>query len=104
MTRTIPELESHSPNFHIMPKCSKRSNCKNPSGGASVTESSEVLGVSRDMVSKVIIIYTQRDKKSLVKQNSGRKGKFSERDRRVLKRIAMPKNQTTTAKVTAELN
>ncbi|XP_042897250.1 uncharacterized protein [Parasteatoda tepidariorum] len=72
--------------------------------GATTTETSQILGVSRGTVSKVMTAYTQRSKTSSAKQNSGRKEKLSERDRRVLKRIVMSKKKTTAAKMTAELN
>jgi len=72
--------------------------------GATVTETSQRLGVSRGTVSKVMTAYTQRGKTGSAKQNSRRKEKLSERDGRVLKRIVMSKKKTTAAKLTAELN
>ncbi|GFY28585.1 transposable element Tcb1 transposase [Trichonephila clavipes] len=51
-----------------------------------------------------MISNTQRDKTSSEKQNSGLKEMLSERDRRFLKRIVMPKQRKKAAKVIAELN
>ncbi|GFX08798.1 transposable element Tcb1 transposase [Trichonephila clavipes] len=46
--------------------------------------------------------YTECSKTSSAKQNSGRKEKLSERDRRVVKWIVISKMLTTAAKMTAE--
>ncbi|GFW37018.1 hypothetical protein TNCV_5019161 [Trichonephila clavipes] len=66
--------------------------------GASVSETFQLLSVSGNTVSKIMTVCTQSDKTNSAKQNSGRKEKLSGRDRRVLKRIAMPKKRTTAAK------
>ncbi|GFV72651.1 transposable element Tcb1 transposase [Trichonephila clavipes] len=68
--------------------------------GANVTKSSQLLSVSKGMVSKISTV--RQDKLSRAK--SGRKEKLIERERWVLKRIAMPKKQATAAKATTELN
>ncbi|GFV46774.1 DDE_3 domain-containing protein [Trichonephila clavipes] len=48
----------------------------------SVTEASQLLGFARRRMWKVMRAYIQRGKTRLVKQNSGRKEKLIERDRR----------------------
>ncbi|CAL1286241.1 unnamed protein product [Larinioides sclopetarius] len=48
--------------------------------GASVTEISQILSVSRGTVSKAMAAYTQCGKTSSAKQNSGREKKLIERD------------------------
>ncbi|GFX41803.1 hypothetical protein TNCV_389161 [Trichonephila clavipes] len=45
-----------------------------------VTKTSHLLGFSKGTVSEVMTAYTQRGKTSWVKQNSGGKEKFCERD------------------------
>ncbi|GFX16035.1 hypothetical protein TNCV_4702941 [Trichonephila clavipes] len=69
--------------------------------GANVTEISQLSGLSRGTLSKVMTAYTQRGKTSSAKQNRGRKEKLSKR--RVLKRIIMSKKRTTVVRVTAKL-
>ncbi|GFX00169.1 hypothetical protein TNCV_296581 [Trichonephila clavipes] len=51
--------------------------------GAHETETSQLLGVSRDMRHKAMTPDIQRGKTRWTKRNSGRKEKLSERDRRV---------------------
>ncbi|GFT81532.1 HTH_Tnp_Tc3_2 domain-containing protein [Nephila pilipes] len=41
---------------------------------------------------------------SFAKHNSGRKSKFKDRDRRVLKRIVTQKRKTTLPQITSEMN
>ncbi|GFT98794.1 transposable element Tcb1 transposase [Trichonephila clavipes] len=72
--------------------------------GASVTETSQLLGASKVTVSEVVTACTQREKTSSTKQNSGRKQKLSEKDRRVLKRFEMSKKRAAAAKITSDLN
>jgi hypothetical protein len=55
-------------------------------GGASLTETAALLGVSRVTVSKVMSAYTNRGKTTLVK-NSEQKSTPTERDRRILRKF-----------------
>ncbi|GFY27657.1 transposable element Tcb1 transposase [Trichonephila clavipes] len=82
----------------------QRSSCESPRlARESVTVTSQFLEVSRSKMSKVRTTYIQCSKTSLVKQNSERKEKLSERDRQVMKLIVTSKKQTTAAKVTTKL-
>jgi predicted transcriptional regulator len=72
-------------------------------GGASVTKTATVLGVSRAAVSTVVRTYTNHGRTSSVKRNSSLKSKLSGRDRHTLKRIVSINHRSTAAKVTAEL-
>jgi transposase len=72
--------------------------------GSSVTKMAILLGVSKTAVSKVRTSYTNHEKTSPPKRNSGRKQKLSERDRHSLKRTLTINRRSTAAKVTAELN
>ncbi|GFU72871.1 hypothetical protein TNCV_4910001 [Trichonephila clavipes] len=62
---------------------------------ASVTETSQFLEISSGTMIKVMTAYTHCSKTSSANENNGLKEKFSERDRRVLKRIATSKMLTT---------
>ena len=55
-------------------------------------------------VSKVITAFEKEGKTSAQKQNSGRKRKLSDRDRRTLTRIVRKDHKNTAAKITAEPN
>jgi len=72
--------------------------------GASVTKTTNRLGVSRTAVSKVMMTYTNHGRTSSSKRNSGQKPKPSERDRCTLKRSVSVNHSSTAAKVTAELD
>jgi hypothetical protein len=68
--------------------------------GASVTKTAILLGVSRPLISKVMLSFTNHGNTTSAKRNSGHNSTLTERDRRTLGRI-VPKNHRTTA---AELN
>jgi hypothetical protein len=61
-----------------------------------MTKTLTLLGVSRTIFFKVISAYTNRDKITSAKRNSGRNSTLNERGRRTLERI-VSKNHTTTA-------
>jgi predicted transcriptional regulator len=73
-------------------------------GGASVTKTATLLGVSRATVSKVTSAYTNHDKTTPAKRNSGRKLTLTERDSRTLGRIVSKNHRTTAAQVTGQEN
>ncbi|GFX58823.1 hypothetical protein TNCV_805271 [Trichonephila clavipes] len=62
---------------------------------ASVTETSQFLEISSGTMIKFMTAYTHCSKTSSANENNGLKEKFSERDRRVLKRFATSKMLTT---------
>ncbi|GFU85069.1 transposable element Tc1 transposase [Trichonephila clavipes] len=72
--------------------------------GASVSRAANLVGVLRTTVSRVITAYTNLDKVSSEKHNSGRKLKLKDRDRRVLKRIVTRNCKTTLPQITSEMN
>ena len=71
--------------------------------GVSVTKSAELFGVARSNVWKVMIVFEKEGKTSSLKQNSGRKRKLSDRNRRTLRRIVRKNHKNTAMKITAEL-
>ena len=70
--------------------------------GATVTETAELLGISRDTVSKVVTAY-EKEGTSSVKHKSGRSFSLSERDRITLNRIVRKDHKTTASKITARI-
>jgi preprotein translocase subunit SecG len=55
--------------------------------GASMTKTAMLLGVSRVTVSKVMLAYTNHEKTTPAKRNSGQKSVLMETDHRTLRRI-----------------
>ena len=72
--------------------------------GASVTKTVELFDVTRSTVSKVMSAIKKEGKTSPLKQNSGRKRKLSDRDRRILIWIVRKDHKNTVPKITADLN
>ena len=71
---------------------------------ASVTKTAKLFGVESSTVSKVMIAFEKERKTSLWKQNSGKKRKLSDRDRRTFTWIVRKDHKNTAPKITAELN
>ena len=72
--------------------------------GAWVTKTADLLGVTWCTITKVMIAFEKEGKTSSRKQNSGRKRKLSDRDRRTFRRIVWKDHKTTGLKITVELN
>ena len=71
--------------------------------GAIVTKTAELFGVTKSTVSKVMTAFEKEGKTSSLKQNSGRKRKLSDRDRRTLKQIVRKDHKNTAPKMTSGL-
>ncbi|XP_036357216.1 uncharacterized protein LOC118762572 [Octopus sinensis] len=71
--------------------------------GASITKTTEMCGVSRSTVSKVITAFEKEEKISSLKQNSGRKPKLSDMDRQTLMRIVTKDHKSTAPKLNDHL-
>ena len=70
--------------------------------GASVTKTTELFGVARSIVLKVMTAFVKERKTSSLKQNSGRKWKLSDRDRQTLTWIVRKDHKNTAPKITGE--
>ena len=69
--------------------------------GDCVTKTAELIGVARITV---ITAFEKEGKTYPLMQNSGRKRKLSDRDRRTLMQILRKDHKNTAPKITAELN
>ena len=72
--------------------------------GASVTKTTELRGVSRGAVSKLMKAFEEEGKTTPMKQNSGRKRKLFARKRRILTWIIWKDHKNMAPNIMAELN
>ena len=72
--------------------------------GARVTKTAELFVVARSTVSEVIRAFKKEGKTSSLIQNSVRKRKLSDWDRRIRRRIVRKDQNNTAPKITAEPN
>ena len=72
--------------------------------GACVTKTAGLFGVASSSVSKIMTAFENEGKTSLLKQNSGRKRKLSDRDHRTLTPIVWKDHKNIAPKITVELN
>ena len=72
--------------------------------GASVAKTATSLGVSIAAVPKVTTATHITGRRHQLRENSGQKPKYSESDRRTLKKIVSKSHKPTASKVTAGLN
>jgi hypothetical protein len=67
-----------------------------------VIKTATLLGISRAIVTKIMLVCTNHGKATSTKGNSERKSTLTERDRRTLRRIVSKNHRTTTAQVTGQ--
>ena len=67
-------------------------------------KTAELFGLARSTVSKVMTAFEKEGKTSSLKQNTRRKRKLSDRDRRTLTWIVRKDHKNTAPKIIAELN
>jgi hypothetical protein len=70
--------------------------------GAFMIKTATLLGVSRVTVSKVMSAYTNNEKTTSEKRNSGQKSILVERNRHTFRRIVLKNHITTAAQVTGQ--
>ena len=68
------------------------------------TNITKLFGAARSTVLKVMTAFEKEGKTSSLKQNSGRKRKLSDRDRRSLTQIVRKNHKNTAPKITADPN
>ena len=69
-----------------------------------MSRTSYLVGVLTTSVSRVRTIYTDLDKVSSTKPNSGRNSKLKDHDRRMLKRVVSQNCKATLPQITSEMN
>ena len=72
--------------------------------GTNVRKTAELFSLAGTIVLKIMTAFEKEGKTSTQKQNSGRKRKMSDRDRRTLRQIVWKGHKNTDPKITTKLN